>query len=141
MRGCVFEFGELTPGVQVLDNHGESLPGLLVQVTDSNASSQDGVILIQTTHQFWIGKLGSKMITNGVAGGHVGRSLSSKVVQLDGSNSLVNTTDNAFRDLRKREIGADEEKIRNNASAGFPLCPPSVAQRTSMGSTWFISNP
>lgn len=63
---------------------------------------------------------------------HVGCRLGGKVVQLDGRNALVDTTDHAFGNLAAEEDVVSSPPPPSRADA-IPL--------TSMGSRWFVSSP
>lgn len=71
-----------------------------MQIADSNPCGQDGIILhvtSQFTPSFTFDRV---LVTHWVTCSHCGRGLGGQVVEFDRGHTLVDTSDDAFRDLR-----------------------------------------
>jgi hypothetical protein len=100
----------------------EGLARLFVQIADSDSSGEDSIVLSRR------GSAGVDMPwardAYGMARRHGSGSLSGEVVELNGRDTLVDTSNHTLRDLRRRE-------------SAFPFPLPrraSEAEPTSMGS-------
>jgi hypothetical protein len=97
----------LTIGVEVLDDGGEALLGLLVEVGDGNASGEDGVVRVLRCE--------------------IGGGLGGEVVELDSGYARIHSSDDLLGDLNRLNM-AHVEAVAELCDARGDLGGPSATQ-------------
>lgn len=121
-----------TVGVEILDDVREGLARLLMQVADSDTSGEDSIVLVMrnggVSCQSCV--VVQPQVAYRVTRSHRGGSLSSEVVQLDGSDTLVDSSNDTLGDL-----------VMNQCQLPATPATGGTTRLTSIGSRWFTSSP